>query len=206
MKTKDALKTYRKKRDFKITPEPSGKSAQPASKQPMFVIQKHDATRLHYDFRIEAAGVLKSWAIPKGPSTNPKEKRLAMPTEDHPIAYGDFEGVIPEGEYGGGLVIVWDTGTYRNISDKNGREIRIEDALRQGRAKIWLEGKKVKGGYALTRFGSNPARWLLIKMNDSKADPKRNITEEEPNSVLSGRPIEEIGRRGRKHTRPRKIA
>lgn len=192
MSTKDSLKTYRKKRDFKVTPEPSGKPARRRSKQPVFVIQKHDATRLHYDFRIEAGGVLKSWAVPKGPSTNPKDKRLAMPTEDHPMAYGNFEGYIPEGEYGGGPVIVWDKGTYRNMSEKNGREIPIEDALRQGRAKIWLDGHKLQGGYALTRIGTNPARWLLIKMNDSEADARRNITEDEPNSVLSGRSIEEI--------------
>src|SRR5436309_12909247 len=148
MNSKDTLKTYRKKRDFKITPEPAGKPVRRRSKWPVFVIQKHDATRLHYDFRIEAGGVLKSWAIPKGPSTNPKDKRLAMPTEDHPMEYGKFEGVIPEGEYGAGPVIVWDSGTYRNLNEKSGKEVRIEHALRQGRVKIWLEGKKLKGGYA----------------------------------------------------------
>lgn len=192
MNSKDTLKTYRKKRDFKVTPEPSGKKIGRPARQPIFVIQKHDATRLHYDFRIEAAGVLKSWAVPKGPSTNPKDKRLAMPTEDHPMEYGKFEGMIPEGEYGAGPVIVWDRGTYRNMSEKNGKEIPIEEALRQDRAKIWLEGKKLKGGYALTRIGSNPVRWLLIKMNDSEADARRDVTRDEPNSVLSGRTIEEL--------------
>src|SRR2546423_14034626 len=125
MSIKDSLKTYRKKRDFKRTPEPSGEPARGRSKLPVFVIQKHDATRLHYDFRIEAGGVLKSWAVPKGPSTNPKDKRLAMPTEDHPMTYGSFEGFIPEGEYGGGSVIVCDYGAYRNMSEKKGREIPI---------------------------------------------------------------------------------
>src|SRR5437016_5726122 len=142
MKRKDALETYRKKRDFKRTPEPAGKRVLRKSRRPMFVVQKHDASHLHYDFRIEAVGVLKSWAIPKGPSTNPKDKRLAMPTEDHPMEYGKFEGVIPEGEYGGGSVIVWDLGTYRNLTERNGQEVAIEDALGEGRARLWLDGKK----------------------------------------------------------------
>src|SRR5213596_1424925 len=136
MKQKDPLADYRKKRDFKKTTEPAGKLAYRPSKRPIFVIQKHDASHLHYDFRIEAGGVLKSWAVPKGPSTNPKDKRLAMPTEDHPM------------EYGAGSVIVWDTGTYRNLG-----ESPMDEALRKGRVKIRLDGKKLKGGYALTRIG-----------------------------------------------------
>jgi DNA ligase D-like protein (predicted 3'-phosphoesterase) len=189
MKQKGLLDKYRKKRDFKKTPEPSGKSLRTTrrSKQPMFVIQKHDATRLHYDFRIEAEGVLKSWAVPKGPSANPQDKRLAMPTEDHPMSYGRFEGVIPEGNYGAGPVIVWDIGTYRNLS-----EYPIEEGLRKGRVKIWLDGKKVKGGYALARTGMRPQKWLLIKLKDEKADTRRDITKTDPNSVLSGKSVDEI--------------
>jgi DNA ligase D-like protein (predicted 3'-phosphoesterase) len=189
MKKKDLLDKYRKKRDFSETPEPSGKSLKKTrrSKQLMFVIQKHDATALHYDFRIEAEGVLKSWAVPKGPSTNPQDKRLAMPTEDHPMSYGRFEGVIPEGNSGAGPVIVWDIGTYRNLSD-----VPVEESLRNGRVKIWLDGKKVKGGYALARTGMRPEKWLLIKLKDEKADVRRDITKTDPNSVLSGKSIDEI--------------
>src|SRR5438477_12454147 len=154
MKRKDPLQTYRNKRDFTLTPEPAGTFKERRPKRPIFVIQKHDATRLHYDFRIEAEGVLKSWAVPKGPSTNPQDKRLAMPTEDHPMSYGRFEGLIPEGNYGAGPVIVWDIGTYRNLS-----EVPIEEGLRNGRVKIWLNGKKLKGGYALARTGMRPEKW-----------------------------------------------
>src|SRR3954453_8465503 len=116
MSKRELLQRYREKRNFRLTPEPSDRSKVRRRKDPMFVIQKHDATRLHYDFRIEAEGVLKSWAVPKGPSTNPQDKRLAMPTEDHPMSYGRFEGLIPDGNYGAGPVIVWDIGTYRNLS------------------------------------------------------------------------------------------
>src|SRR6266542_3760389 len=149
-KGKSNLAGYREKRDFRRTPEPSGGKGRRSSR-PRFVIQKHDATSLHYDFRLEAAGVLKSWAVPKGPSTNPKDKRLAMPTEDHPLDYAGFEGLIPEGAYGAGPVVVWDTGTYRNLTEKDGREVPVEDAVEQGHVKVWLEGKKLTGGYALTR-------------------------------------------------------
>src|SRR3954454_19973431 len=125
---------------------------------PIFVIQKHDATSLHYDFRLEVDGVLKSWAVPKGPSPDPRDKRLAMQVEDHPLSYGNFEGVIPEGEYGAGPVIVWDTGPYRNLSEKP-----TGQALEEGHASFWLDGKKVKGGYSLRHIGDT--RWLLVKKN-----------------------------------------
>jgi DNA ligase D-like protein (predicted 3'-phosphoesterase) len=194
MKSKDQLGTYRKMRDFARTPEPAGKRLSRRSRRPIFVIQKHAASHLHYDFRLEAGGVLKSWAIPKGPSTNPRDKRLAMPTEDHPLEYARFEGVIPEGEYGGGSVIVWDLGTYRNLTEKDGKEVPLEEALRQGRLKIRLEGEKLKGGYALTRIGTKPARWLLVKMSDSEAKARLDITKSEPRSVLSGKTVEEIGK------------
>lgn len=192
MKKKDPLERYRKKRDFSQTPEPSNNSKPVRRKQPMFVVQKHDATALHYDFRIEAEGVLKSWAVPRGPSTNPRDKRLAMPTEDHPISYGRFEGVVPEGNYGAGPVIVWDIGTYRNLTEKNGKEVPVADAIRQGHVKIWLNGKKLKGGYALTRVSKSPERWLLVKIKDEYADSRRDITKTDPESVLSGKSIEEL--------------
>jgi len=161
---------------------------------PIFVIQKHDATTLHYDFRLEADGVLKSWAVPKGPSADPKEKRLAIPTEDHPLDYADFEGVIPEGRYGAGAVMVWDRGVYRNLTRKSGREIPVTRALEQGHVSFWLEGEKVRGGYALTRFrtGEKGEAWLLVKKDDAEAAPGRDIVATETRSVVSGRTIEEI--------------
>ena len=183
---KDLLQKYRNKRNFGQTPEPSAKRVSKKTRQPVFVVQKHDATRLHYDFRLEAEGVLKSWAVPKGPSTDPRDKRLAMPTEDHPMAYGDFEGVIPEGNYGAGPVIVWDTGTYENLSDRP-----VEEALRAGHLKFRLNGKKLKGAFALTRTGTRPEKWLLVKMNDAAAR-RGDITQTNPNSVLTDRSIEDV--------------
>ncbi len=183
---------YEQKRDFSKTPEPKGGSGKPHDR-PIFVIQKHDASSLHYDFRIEADGVLKSWAVPKGPSTDPREKRLAVPTEDHPLDYADFEGCIPEGAYGAGTVLIWDRGTYRNITEKDGRIQPVDKALKAGHLLIELKGEKLRGGYALQRTGSgDDARWLLIKMDDDAADARRNPTSTEPNSVASGRSLEEI--------------
>ena len=160
------------------------------------MVQEHAARSLHYDFRLEAGGVLKSWALPKGPSTDPREKRLAMPTEDHPLDYGDFEGTIPEGEYGAGTVIVWDTGDYRNLTEKGGEEAPIEQALEDGHAVVWLEGKKLRGGYALNRIAKGKdERWLLVKKRDDEADARRNPVKTEPESVLSGRTLAEVRER-----------
>jgi DNA ligase D-like protein (predicted 3'-phosphoesterase) len=193
VKSDDRLKDYKQKRNFHRTSEPQESTRKPSEK-PLFVIQKHDASSLHYDFRLEVGSVLKSWAVPKGPSTNPSEKRLAMPTEDHPLDYADFEGVIPEDEYGGGTVMVWDTGPYRNLrAEKKGDGASMAEAIEQGKVEIWLQGDKLQGGYALIRTGKgDDARWLLIKMKDEKADARRNPTSTENKSVLSGRTMEEI--------------
>ncbi|MFW6056457.1 MAG: DNA polymerase ligase N-terminal domain-containing protein [Chloroflexota bacterium] len=188
MGTDERLEEYRSKRSFDRTSEPSGEDAHKKGDKPRFVIQKHKASSLHYDFRLEVDGVLKSWAVPKGPSTDPSVKRLAMPTEDHPLDYIDFEGTIPEGEYGAGTVIVWDTGTYRNM--KNGDLAR---AIEEGQAEVWLEGKKLTGGYVFIRTGKgDDARWLLKKMDDEEADARRNPVNTQPESVLSGKTIEDI--------------
>ncbi len=186
------LKDYQAKRDFRRTPEPSP-GGREVSAEPIFVVQKHDASRLHYDFRLEVDGVLKSWAVPKGPSTDPQEKRLAVPTEDHPLEYAGFEGVIPEGEYGGGTVLVWDTGKFRNLTEKKGVALDLPEALAHGHLKVWLEGRKLKGGYALTRFktGKDEA-WLLVKADDEQADASAELLRTWPESVLSGRTLEEI--------------
>ncbi len=188
-----SLDEYNKKRDFDRTPEPAG-GERSSSDEPIFVIQKHDASNLHYDFRIEADGVLKSWAVPKGPSTDPDEKRLAVPTEDHPLDYADFEGVIPEDEYGGGPVIVWDTGPYRNLrAEKKDDGLSISESIEDGKVELWLEGEKLRGGYVLVRIAKgDDERWLLIKMDDDEADARRNPTSTEPKSVLSGRTLEEV--------------
>ena len=196
MRAKDSLETYRRKRDFRRSPEPRG-GPKRGKREPRFVIQKHDARSLHYDFRLEAGGVLKSWAIPKGPSLDPRDKRLAMSTEDHPLEYASFEGVIPEGEYGAGTVLVWDSGTYRNLSERDGEEVEIETALEQGHATVWLEGEKLRGGYALTRIGKGKSeRWLLVKMDDEGADRRRRPVKSQPDSVVSGRALEEIAAEG----------
>ncbi len=194
MSEDDRLAEYKKKRDFRRTPEPGGGPGK-ASKKPLFVVQKHAASSLHYDFRLEVDGVLASWAVPKGPSPDPSIKRLAMRTEDHPLEYADFEGTIPEGEYGAGAVMVWDMGTYRLI-DKGEQDRSASESLAGGHIAVWLEGSKLTGGYALTRTG-NDKRWLLVKMKDEKADRDRNPVKTEPASVLSGRTIEEIGGRAK---------
>jgi DNA ligase D-like protein (predicted 3'-phosphoesterase) len=187
-----SLERYRQKRDFRRTSEPRGRRRR-SPLRPRFVVQKHDATTLHYDFRLEAGGVLKSWAVPKGPSTNPKDKQLAVPTEDHPLDYAEFEGVIPEGEYGAGTVLVWDTGTYRNLTEAGDEPVPVEDAVERGHVKVWLDGQKLRGGFALTRMRrGNNAAWLLVKLRDEGADARRKPVRSQPASVRSGRTIEEI--------------
>ena len=190
-----ALEQYRKKRDFKKTSEPAaGKS--PSKGQLTFVVQKHDASRLHYDFRLEMDGVLKSWAVPKGPSTNPQTKRLAMMVEDHPMDYRRFEGIIPKGQYGGGTVIVWDEGTYEPlepIKGKKAQEKHLLAQLHKGSLKIRLHGQKLRGEYALVKTsGMGENGWLLIKHKDDFAS-KTDITKEDK-SVVSGKTIEQVER------------
>ncbi|HSX12302.1 MAG TPA: DNA polymerase ligase N-terminal domain-containing protein [Rhabdochlamydiaceae bacterium] len=150
------LLAYRKKRNFKKTPEPSGTKKR-AVKKPLFVVQKHYASHLHYDFRLEMEGVLKSWAVPKGIPTKTAEKRLAIETEDHPLEYAYFKGVIPEGQYGAGRVEIWDRGTFINL-----KEIPLKKSYRNGRMELELKGKKLKGAFALIHFREK--QWLLIKM------------------------------------------
>jgi DNA ligase D-like protein (predicted 3'-phosphoesterase) len=189
--TPGSLEEYERKRDFSKTPEPRRTSD--SGRAQRFVVQKHAASRLHYDFRLEVDGALKSWAVPKGPSTDPRDKRLAMPTEDHPLDYISFEGVIPRGEYGGGSVIVWDTGSYRNVTSASGEEVPMGVALSRGHATVWLEGQKLVGAYALTRVGrGKDERWLLVKKRDEHADARRDVVATEPRSVLSGRTVEQV--------------
>ncbi len=190
---KSKLNEYRKKRDFSKTLEPGG-GKRKGSKKPVFVIQEHDASRLHYDFRLEVDGVLKSWAVPKGPSTDPSEKRLAVNTEDHPLEYVDFEGTIPEGEYGGGTVIVWDGGTYDNLrEEKKDHRMSMAESFDEGKIEIRLHGKKLKGGFVLIRTGKKEeGKWLLKKMKDDEADARRNPVSSDKKSVLSGKTVKEI--------------
>ncbi|MEX2606992.1 MAG: DNA polymerase ligase N-terminal domain-containing protein [Kiritimatiellia bacterium] len=164
--------------------------------QPRFIIQKHDATRLHYDFRLEEEGVLKSWAVPKGFSTDPSEKRLAIEVEDHDPDALEFEGTIPKDEYGGGTVMIWDRGKYDHLTEGiHGRKIKLSTACQNGHIQVRLHGEKIKGKYALTRIrdGEEP-QWLLVKMKDEEADARRNPVRTEPDSVVSGRSLEEIAK------------
>lgn len=194
MKKGDSLSEYHKKRDFSRTSEPGGEPVERSGSDPIFVIQKHDASTLHYDVRLEVDGVLKSWAVPKGPSTDPSEKRLALPTEDHPIDYADFEGRIPEDSYGAGTVLIWDRGTYRNLrAEKEGDGTSIEKAVEEGKVEVWLEGEKLRGGYVLIRTDRGEGeQWLFIKMKDEEADARRKPTSTQGESVESGRSLKEI--------------
>jgi bifunctional non-homologous end joining protein LigD len=185
------LETYRKKRDFRITPEPRGRTARRAKSGLAFVIQKHAASHLHYDFRLELDGVLLSWAVPKGPSLDPGVRRLAMHVEDHPIEYGEFEGVIPPKQYGAGTVLLWDRGTWLPREDPVA-------GYRKGRLKFELSGQKLRGGWTLVRSGGSKyggdKSWLLIKEDDgfARRGPDALIVDDRPKSVATGRTLEEI--------------
>ncbi|CAM5337969.1 DNA polymerase ligase N-terminal domain-containing protein [Streptomyces coeruleorubidus] len=196
MAERDRLRDYRGKRDFDRTAEPRG-SGESAGDRPRFVVQIHDASTMHFDFRLQVDDVLKSWSIPKGPSADPKDKRLAVPTEDHPLEYEEFEGVIPGGEYGGGTVIVWDHGTYEPLShDRKGRPVDFAESLERGHATFRLSGAKLRGEYALTRFrggqgGAGEEAWLLVKRaggarTHGAPDPRR------ARSAMSGRTLAQV--------------
>src|SRR5882724_11552736 len=198
----EKLGTYRQKRDFTKTAEPSGRTAKTKSKALRFVVQKHDATRLHYDFRLELDGVLLSWAVTKGPSTNPADKRLAVHVEDHPLDYGGFEGTIPAGEYGGGTVMLWDEGTWEPVGDPH-------EMLDKGDLKFVLHGKRMKGEWVLVhmkgrdahkRDGTTRQNWLLIKHRDAYATETDGLTEKFTTSVETGRDLEGIA----KGTKPKR--
>jgi bifunctional non-homologous end joining protein LigD len=191
------LSKYHGKRDFRVTPEPRGAAqaekpnhSKKIHEKLVFVVQKHQASHLHYDFRLEWHGVLLSWAIPKGPSLDPSVKRLAMPVEDHPLEYGSFEGVIPEGQYGGGTVMVWDRGFWvPEVAD-------VDKALREGQLKFSLHGTKLHGSWALVRTvigGSPRTKWLLIKHRDGYAS-KADITVDKPRSVVSKKLLADIAK------------
>ncbi|MFD0775976.1 DNA polymerase ligase N-terminal domain-containing protein, partial [Streptomonospora algeriensis] len=162
----------------------------------LFVVQRHLARREHYDLRLEVDGVLKSWAVPKGPSTDPSEKRLAVPTEDHPLDYAEFEGTIPAGDYGGGTVLVWDTGTYANTTAKKGRRLSMAEGLEHGHVSFELHGEKLTGSFGLNRFRSgeegDEEAWLLVKQRDSAADTRSDPVSARPESVRTGRGIREV--------------
>ena len=176
-----SLTTYKKKRSFTDTPEPEGAKKQGAPKELSFVIQRHKASRLHYDFRLEMGGVLKSWAVPKGPSMNPGDKRLAMMVEDHPYDYKDFTGIIPEGNYGAGIVEIWDKGTFTGVNPEheNINEKQLLKSLKDGNLKFALKGKKLKGEFALVKLkNSEDNSWLLIKHRDKYATDDEYDSEE----------------------------
>jgi DNA ligase D-like protein (predicted 3'-phosphoesterase) len=190
-----SLSEYRRKRRSGRSPEPPARRRPPRSgdsdARPRFVVQHHAASSDHYDFRLEIDGVLVSWAIPKGPSTNPKDRRMARRTEDHPLDYAEFEGVIPHGEYGAGSVLVWDHGTYANRTEHD-----MTECLGRGHLSFRLDGEKLHGGYALTRIreGKNET-WLLVKRRDDEASDttaQRNPVRTQPESVLSGRTLDEL--------------
>jgi bifunctional non-homologous end joining protein LigD len=189
------LAEYNRRRSFDVTPEPAGKIRRTKKKEREFVIQKHRATALHYDFRLEHDGVMLSWAVPKGPSLDPANRRFAMQTEDHPIEYNQFEGVIPEGEYGGGTVMIWDRGTWEpEVED-------VDQALAKGDLKFTLHGQKLHGSWVLVRMRER--QWLLIKHRDKVASTV-DITAAKPRSAVSRRTLAGIARAG--NASPRQLA
>jgi DNA ligase D-like protein (predicted 3'-phosphoesterase) len=225
------LKKYKEKRNFSKTPEPIAHPTVPApsktlransassktrelkskdeqilldKKKRIFCIQEHHARHLHWDFRLEIDGVMPSWAIPKGPSTDPKVKRLAIQTENHPISYAKFEGIIPEGEYGAGTVMVWDYGTYKNIREKDSKLIPMDKCMKEGRIEIFLEGKKLQGTYVLIRLKDSKKDWLFFKKKDEFADARRNPIKTQNKSVLTDRTITQIKRNENKKNKPYK--
>src|SRR4051812_29561912 len=193
------LTEYKKKRDFTKTAEPEGKAAKKSKHALHFVVQKHAASHLHYDFRLELDGVMKSWAVPKGPSYDPKVRRLAMEVEDHPMEYNTFEGTIPKGEYGGGTVMLWDRGNY-DAADGGG-EHSLRAGYEKGDLKIVLNGERLRGGWVLVRTkrdASSRPQWLLIKHRDEYVRRDYDVVAEEVTSVDSGRTMEQIATRARR--------
>jgi bifunctional non-homologous end joining protein LigD len=191
-----ALAEYNRKRDFSRTKEPAGTVPVTRGRTLRFVIQKHAASHLHFDFRLELDGVMKSWAVPRGPSYDPAVRRLAMEVEDHPISYNTFEGTIPEGEYGGGTVMLWDRGTYE--AEDGGGRASLRRGLADGDLRITMYGERMRGGWVLVRM-KRPGRpqWLLIKHRDEDADAEYDVIERFSKSVTTGRSMEQIGRTGR---------
>jgi DNA ligase D-like protein (predicted 3'-phosphoesterase) len=189
------LREYEKKRNTEKSREPSsrGRGRRRQHDAPVFVVQRHDATNLHFDFRLEIDGALVSWAVPKGPSLDPRDKRLAVHVEDHPLDYADFEGRIEDG-YGEGTVVVWDTGTFDNITEKDGDPVDAAAALEKGHLKVELHGEKLTGAYALThtKMGGDEQNWMLVKVDDEGADRRRKPTSTQNESVLSGKTNEDF--------------
>lgn len=179
---------YEEKRDFGSTPEPR-RNGRGDLQHPLFVVQEHVASTHHFDLRFEIDGVLKSWVVPKGVSTDPRERRLAIHTEDHPLSYAQFEGVIPEGEYGAGAVIVWDRGAIRPLDDRT-----LHEQYQAGHVTVWFEGEKIYGGYTLVqaKVGGNEDHWLITKLDDDAADARRDPVSTEPHSIISGKTVGEL--------------
>ncbi|HMM96418.1 DNA polymerase ligase N-terminal domain-containing protein [Phycicoccus sp.] len=198
----ETLGEYRDKRDFRRTGEPSGSRGR-RRKEPVFVVQRHDASSLHFDVRIQVGDVLVSWAVPKGPSLDPRDKRLAHRTEDHPLDYADFEGVIGKGQYGAGSVVVWDTGPFENVTERDGAPVELADAVERGHVKVVLHGRKLTGAFAFThtKVGGDEANWLLVKVDDEGADRRRKPATTQPESVLTGRTNEEVAAEDRHEER-----